>query len=80
MEERKKNMTRIIPNDTELKELLSESSRTPTHDLALTDQLGVKLAAVEGEVDVKVDAVEGPLGRIHSLKVLFEVLAREVRG
>ena len=59
---------------------LSESSRAPTHDFTLTDQLGVEFAAVEREVDVEVDAVECSLRRVHSLKVFFEVLAREVGG
>lgn len=58
---------------------LPESSSTPTHNLALAHELCVELAAVEGKVDVKVDAVEGALGRVHSFKVLLEVLAGKVR-
>ena len=50
------------------------------HDLALAHELGVEFRTVEGEVDVKVDAVEGTLGRVHALKVLFEVLAGEIGG
>lgn len=55
-----------------------EPGRAPTHDFALADQLGVELAAVEGEVDVEVDAVESALRGIHTLEVLFEVLAAEI--
>jgi len=58
---------------------LPESSSTPTHNLALAHELCVELAAVERKVDVKVDAVEGALGRVHSFKVLLEVLAGKVR-
>ena len=46
----------------------------------MTDKLGIELAAVESEVDVEVDAVEGSLGGIHALEVLLEILAREVGG
>lgn len=59
---------------------LSESGRAATHDLALADKLGVELGAVEGEVDVEVDTVEGALRRVHALEVLLEVLAAEIRG
>ena len=58
--------------------LLSESCRAPTHDLALAYQLSIELAAVEGEIDIEVDAVEGALRGIHALEVLLKVLAREV--
>lgn len=52
---------------------LPESSRASAHDLSLADELGVELAAVEGEVDVEIDSVEGALRRVHALEVLFEV-------
>ena len=55
-----------------------EARGAAAHDLALADELGVELAAVEGEVDVEVDAVEGALRGVHALEVLLEVLAREV--
>lgn len=55
-----------------------EPRRAPTHHLALAHQLGVELAAVEGEVDVEVDAVESALRGIHALEVLFQVLAAEI--
>lgn len=57
---------------------LPEAGRAATHDLALTHELGVELRAVQGEVDVEVDAVEGALGSVHALEVLFEVLSAEV--
>jgi hypothetical protein len=57
---------------------LPESRCAAAHDLALADKLGVEFGSVEGEVDVEVNAVEGALGCVHALKVLFEVLARQV--
>ena len=53
----------------------SEARGTAAHDFALADELGVELAAVEGELDVEVDPVEGALRRVHALEILFEVLA-----
>lgn len=35
---------------------LPKSRRTPTHDIALADQLGIKFGAVEGEENIEVDA------------------------
>ena len=60
--------------------VLSEARGAAAHDFALADELGVELAAVEGEVDVEVDAVEGALRRVHALEIFFEIFAREVRG
>lgn len=59
---------------------LSEASRAAAHDFALADELGVELGTVEREVDVEVYTVEGTLGRVHALEVLFEVLSGEIRG
>lgn len=57
---------------------LSEAGAAAAHDLALTDQLGAELRAVEGEVDVKIHPVERALGCVHTLKVLLQVLTGEV--
>lgn len=57
---------------------LSESRCAAAHDFALAYQLGVELGAVEREVDVEVDAVEGALWGVHALEVLLEVLAAEI--
>ena len=46
----------------------------------MTNELGVEFRAVESEVDVEVNSVEGTLRRVHALKVLLEVLAAEVGG
>lgn len=46
----------------------------------MTYQLGVEFRAVEGEVDVEVDAVESALRCVHAFKVFLEVLAAQVRG
>jgi hypothetical protein len=51
---------------------------TPPHHISLTDQFGIKFTPIQSQVDVEVDAVESSLRRIHPLKVLFEVLPREV--
>ena len=59
---------------------LSEPRGATTHDFALADELGVEFGAVQGEVDVEVDAVEGALRRVHALEVFLEVLAAEVGG
>lgn len=58
---------------------LSEPGCATTHDLALAHKLSVELGAVEREVDIEVYTVESTLGGIHPLKVLLEVLSREVR-
>jgi len=54
---------------------LFKPTRAPPHNLTLTYQLSVELGAVEREVDVEVNAVEGSLGRVHALEVLFEIFA-----
>lgn len=52
---------------------------TSAHDFTLAHQLSIKLGPIQREVDVKVDAVKSALGGIHALKVLFEILPREIR-
>ena len=46
----------------------------------MANKLGVEFGAVESEVDVEVDAVEGALWGVHALEVLLEVLSRQVRS
>lgn len=58
----------------------SKSGGTSAHDLSLADKFGVEFGAVESEVNVKVNAVKSALRCVHALKVLFKVLAAEVRG
>lgn len=58
----------------------SEAGAAATHNITLANQLSIELAAIEGEVDVEVDAVEGALRGVHPLKVLFEVLSRQITG
>jgi len=50
---------------------LSKPGSAPAHNLALTDQLGIKLGPIECEVDIEVNAVKRALRRIHPLKILF---------
>ena len=57
---------------------LPESRSTPSHNLSLTYQLSVKFTSIQGQVDVEIHPVERPLRRIHPLKVLLEVLPRQV--
>ena len=59
---------------------LSEASSAAAHDLALADQLGVELGAIESEVDVEVDTIERALWGVHTLEVLLEVLSAEIGG
>jgi hypothetical protein len=59
---------------------LPEPSRATTHDFALAYQLGVELRTVKRKVDVKVNAVESTLGRVHAFEVLFKVLSGEIGG
>ncbi len=59
---------------------LPEPRAAATHNLALAHQLGAELGAVQRQVDVEVDAVEGALLRVHALKVLLQVLSRQVRS
>lgn len=58
----------------------SKPSTTPPHHIALTHQLGIKLASIQRQVNVKIHAVKSPLRRIHALKVLLQVLARQIAG
>lgn len=58
---------------------LTESSGAAAHDFSLTDKFGVEFAAVEGEIDVKVDPVESSLGGIHPFEILLEILSGKVR-
>jgi hypothetical protein len=51
---------------------------TSPHHLPLAHQLGVELAPIKREIDIEVNAVESALRRIHPLKILFEVLPREI--
>jgi hypothetical protein len=50
---------------------LSEPRSAPAHDIPLTYQLRIKLAAIKCQVDVKIDTVEGTLWRIHPFKILL---------
>jgi hypothetical protein len=52
---------------------LPEPRTTSPHHVPLAHQLGIELAAVQRQVDVKVDTVECALGRVHPLEVLLEV-------
>ena len=54
---------------------LPEAGCASSHDFSLADELGVEFAAIEGEVDVEIDAVEGSLRRVHALEILLEVLS-----
>lgn len=59
---------------------LSEPGRAATHNFTLADELGVEFRAVEREVDVEVDTVEGALGCVHPFEVFLEVLLGQVGG
>ena len=59
--------------------ILSESCPTPSHNLALAYQLSTELGAVQRQVNVEVDPIEGALWCVHTLEVLFQVLARQIR-
>lgn len=59
---------------------LAETSTAAAHDLTLANKLGAKLGSIKGQVDIEVDTVKGALWSVHSLKVLLQVLAREIRG
>jgi hypothetical protein len=50
---------------------LSEPCSAPAHNLPLTYQLRIKLAAVKRQVDVEIDTVEGTLWRVHPFEILF---------
>lgn len=58
---------------------LPEAGSAAAHNLALAHKLCAELGAVQSQVNVKVYSVEGTLRRIHSLEILFEVLARQIR-
>jgi hypothetical protein len=58
---------------------LSELRRAAAHDFTLTHQLGVELAAVECEINVKVHSVKRSLRCIHTLEILLEILAGKIR-
>jgi hypothetical protein len=58
-----------------IKSHLPELRTAAAHDLVLANQLSAELTTVQREVDVKVYPVEDTLGRVHALKVGFEVLA-----
>jgi hypothetical protein len=58
---------------------LSESRGTSSHDFTLTNELSVKFASIEGEVDVEIDTVKRPLGSIHPFEVFLEILSRKIR-
>lgn len=53
----------------------SEFGSAPAHNLTLANQFSIELTAIEREVDIKVHAVEGALGRVHPLEILFQILA-----
>ena len=57
---------------------LSEPRSTPPHNLSLTHQFCIKLTSIQRQVDVKVHPIERPLWRIHPLKVLLQILPRQV--
>ena len=57
---------------------LPEPRTTSPHHVPLAHQLGIELAAVQRQVDVKVHPVECALRRVHPLKVLLEVFPRQI--
>lgn len=59
---------------------LPETRAAASHDFTLADQLSTKLRAIQCQVNIKVDAVKRSLRRVHTLKVLFKILARQVRS
>lgn len=66
-------MTSAVADDAGARS--SEPCNASAHDFALTHQLGLEFAAVESEVNIKIDSIEGALGRINALTVLLEILA-----
>lgn len=59
---------------------LPEACTATAHNLALAHEFGREFGPIEGQVNVEVDAVKRSLWRIHALKVLFKILAREIRS
>lgn len=62
------------------KEHLPELRRTASHNLSLADKFGTQFRTVEREVDIEIDTIECSLWSVHTLKVLLQVLAAEIRG
>lgn len=58
---------------------LPETRAAASHDFTLAHQLSTELRAVQCQVNIKVDSVKSSLRRVHALKVLFEILARQIR-
>ena len=54
---------------------LSKTGATSSHHFSLAHQFRVKLAAIQSQVDVKVDPVKGALWRVHAFKILFQILS-----
>jgi hypothetical protein len=50
---------------------LYEPRSAPAHDIPLTYQLRIKLAAVKRQVDVEIHTVEGTLRRVHPFEILL---------
>jgi hypothetical protein len=49
----------------------SEPRSAPAHDIPLTYQLRIKLAAVKRQVDIEIDTVESTLRGVHPFEVLL---------
>lgn len=56
----------------------SKPRTAPSHHVTLTHQFGIELAPIKSKVNIEVDTVESALGGIHSFKVLFKILSREI--
>jgi hypothetical protein len=57
---------------------LPEAGSAAAHNFALAHELCTKLRAVQSQVNIKVYSVKGTLRSIHSLEILFKVLARQI--
>jgi hypothetical protein len=49
-----------------------------TNDFTLENDFSAQLRAIQGKVDVEVDAVEGTLWGVHTLKIFLKVLAAKI--
>jgi hypothetical protein len=57
---------------------LSKASRATTNGFTLANDFSTQLRAIQGKVDVEVDAVEGTLWGVHTLKIFLKILAAKI--
>lgn len=71
---------KFVDHHTFLSRPSSKSGSAASHHFSLAHQFSVEFGSVKREVDVEVYSVKGALWGIHTLEILLQTFARQIRG